>query len=150
MDALRIVRYCGVALACVVVGFAISRPAAAFGGDTPTATPVKHLVVIFQENNSFDHYFGTYPNATNPPGEPQFNPADDTPPVNGLNDALLNHNPNSVAPFRLDRTEQALDCDNSNAYKAEQSAFDHGLMDKFPENTSAATADRFFPQKSNS
>jgi phospholipase C len=26
-----------------------------------TATPIQHLVVIFQENVSFDHYFGTYP-----------------------------------------------------------------------------------------
>jgi phospholipase C len=24
-----------------------------------TATPIKHLVVIFQENVSFDHYFAT-------------------------------------------------------------------------------------------
>ena len=24
-------------------------------------TPIQHLVVIFQENISFDHYFGTYP-----------------------------------------------------------------------------------------
>ena len=39
-----------------------------------TATPIKHLVVIFGENISFDHYFGTYPNATNPPGEPSFSP----------------------------------------------------------------------------
>ncbi len=31
----------------------------------PTATPIKHLVVIFQENISFDHYFATYPNARN-------------------------------------------------------------------------------------
>ncbi|MGH8444168.1 MAG: alkaline phosphatase family protein [Solimonas sp.] len=29
-------------------------------GITP-ATPIKHLVVIFGENISFDHYFGTYP-----------------------------------------------------------------------------------------
>ena len=29
----------------------------------PTTTPIKHLVVIFGENISFDHYFGTYPNA---------------------------------------------------------------------------------------
>src|ERR671937_2403531 len=36
-----------------------------------TATPIKHLVVIFQENQSFDHYFGTYPRAKNPPGEPR-------------------------------------------------------------------------------
>ena len=33
-----------------------------------TATPIKHLVVIFNENISFDHYFGTYPHATNPAG----------------------------------------------------------------------------------
>ena len=37
-----------------------------------TATPIKHLVVIFQENVSFDHYFGTYPVAQNPKGEPKF------------------------------------------------------------------------------
>ncbi|RZL57625.1 MAG: hypothetical protein EOP65_06675, partial [Sphingomonas sp.] len=36
----------------------------------PTATPIKHLVVIFGENQSFDHYFGTYPQASNPAGEP--------------------------------------------------------------------------------
>ena len=40
---------------------------------TMTATPVQHLVVIFQENISYDHYFGLYPNATNPQGEPKFN-----------------------------------------------------------------------------
>ena len=33
-----------------------------------TATPVKHLVVIFDENVSFDHYFGTYPYAANTDG----------------------------------------------------------------------------------
>ena len=36
-------------------------------GHAPTATPVKHLVVIFQENVSYDHYFGTYPHALNLP-----------------------------------------------------------------------------------
>src|SRR3954463_5381120 len=30
----------------------------------PTTTPITHLVVIFQENVSFDHYFATYPTAT--------------------------------------------------------------------------------------
>jgi phospholipase C len=105
-----------------------------------TATPIKHLVVIFQENNSFDHYFATYPSATNPQGEPAFTAADDTPSINGLAAALLQHNPNSVAPFRLDRNQAALNCDNSNAYAAEQLAYDHGLVDKFPENTSAAAS----------
>jgi len=59
-----------------------------------TATPIQHLVVIFNENISFDHYFGTYPNATNPAGEPKFRAAIATPTVNGLTNALLNHNPN--------------------------------------------------------
>src|SRR5205814_1651996 len=39
--------------------------------DGQTLTPIQHLVVIFQENVSFDHYFGTYPTALNPPGEPR-------------------------------------------------------------------------------
>ena len=41
-------------------------------GAFATATPIKHLVVVFQENRSFDRYFGTYPHALNPPGEPRF------------------------------------------------------------------------------
>ena len=44
-----------------------------------TTTPITHLVVIFQENVSFDHYFGTYPYAQNTPGEPQFKASQDTP-----------------------------------------------------------------------
>jgi phospholipase C len=54
-----------------------------------TTTPIKHLVVIYQENVSFDHYFGTYPNATNPAHEPVFRAAPGTPSVNGLTDGLL-------------------------------------------------------------
>jgi hypothetical protein len=48
-----------------------------------TATPIKHLVVIFQENISFDHYFGTYPHAANTGGQP-FTALPGTPRVNGL------------------------------------------------------------------
>jgi phospholipase C len=66
----------------------------AFADGSQTATPIKHIVVIFQENISFDHYFGTYPNATNPPGEPTFHAKADTPTVNGLSPALLTSNPN--------------------------------------------------------
>src|SRR5580692_9238798 len=59
-----------------------------------TATPIQYLVVIFQENVSFDHYFGTYPNALNPKFENKFTPVANTPTVNGLTNALLNANPN--------------------------------------------------------
>src|ERR1700727_2182980 len=47
-----------------------------------TATPIKHIVIIFGENRSFDHYFGTYPSALNPKGEPQFHALSKTPPTN--------------------------------------------------------------------
>src|SRR5580765_7765570 len=103
-------------------------------GDSSTATPIKHLVVIFQENVSFDHYFGTYPVAANPAGEPAFQARRGTPSVNGLNDQLLNHNPNSANPQRLDRS-QPLTCDQGHGYKQEQQAFDGGLMDRFVEFT---------------
>ncbi len=95
-----------------------------------TTTPIKHLVIIFQENVSFDHYFGTYPNARNPAGEPHFSAAPNTPSVNGLSEALLTSNSNSANPTRLDRS-QALTCDQDHSYTDEQKAFDHGLMDKF-------------------
>ncbi|WP_196807315.1 phospholipase C [Candidatus Solirubrobacter pratensis] len=123
------------AAAAVAVGLTAAH------ADTPSAvapstTPIKHLVVIFGENISFDHYFGTYPNAANPPGEPRFNALPDTPSVNGLNQTLLENNPNSAAPKRLDRS-QAVTCSQNHGYSAEQSAFDNGLMDKFPENTAS-------------
>ncbi|MBX6762195.1 MAG: alkaline phosphatase family protein [Rubrobacteraceae bacterium] len=98
-----------------------------------TTTPIKHVVVIFQENVSFDHYFGTYPNAKNPPGEPAFHARKNTPSVNGLNETLqAPNNPNSVQPFRLDRS-QFETCDQDHGYTAEQQAFDAGLMDRFVE-----------------
>jgi phospholipase C len=95
-----------------------------------TQTPIEHLVVIYPENESFDHYFGTYPNAGNPPGEPAFYAAPGTPAVNGLTPELLTHNPNGVNPRRLDRSEP-FTCDNGHTYTGEQKAFNGGLMDQF-------------------
>jgi len=102
--------------------------------------------VIFQENNSFDHYFGTYPNALYPQGAPAsaqlplgespFSPLPNTPAVNGLTPVLLQYNPNSAGPFRLDRALETT-CDNSNHYTDEQKAYNLGLLNKFPESTSA-------------
>jgi phospholipase C len=109
----------------------------AYDGRPSTTTPIKHLVVIFDENISFDHYFGTYPNATNPPNEPPFHARPGTPRVNGLSPALLTHNPNSANPQRLDRS-QAVTCDQNHGYLAEQSAYDHGLMDKFVQDTAGS------------
>jgi phospholipase C len=122
--------------------FASSAKPAAAQTTSAIATPIQHLVVIFQENVSFDHYFGTYPIALNPKGEPKFKASPNTPIVNGLTNTLLNFNPNlnpangagASNPFRLDRS-QAVTSDQGHNYQAEQAAFDSGLMDLFPLDT---------------
>jgi phospholipase C len=113
-----------------------------------TATPIKHVVVIYDENVSFDHYFATYPTATNPAGEPAFTAKAGTPTPNNLVSAnLLTNNPNftntangtdAAEPFRLDRT-QAATADQNHAYTAEQQAYDGGKADLFPKYTGKAT-----------
>lgn len=122
----------------------VHLPASSFA----TKTPIKHLVVIYQENISFDHYFATYPKATNPSGEPSFTAAAGTPQVNNLLNAnLLEQNPNSSSangsaaalPFRLDRT-QAATADQNHAYTPEQRATDNGAMDLFPKYTGRGTS----------
>jgi phospholipase C len=85
------------------------------------ATPIRHVVVIYDENISFDHYFGTYPG------------------VNGLNTpapgggTLLTNNPNGANPRLLNpnNINDLLTCDQNHNYTDEQTAFDNGAMDKF-------------------
>src|SRR5271166_1220714 len=112
-----------------------------------TATPIKHLVILFNENVSFDHYFATYPKAANPPGEPEFTALPGTPKVDNLaNAGLLAKNPNTnpengpgaSLPFRLDRT-QANTADQNHAYTAEQQAYNNGKADLFPKYTGKGT-----------
>jgi phospholipase C len=141
------------AAGCVLaLGLAAGTAAAADGA--AAKTPIKHLVVIFQENVSFDHYFATYPTATNPPGEPKFQARPGTPGLPGSDRidtlaaaGLLTNNPNktnpangadAADPFRLDRT-QAATADQDHGYAAEQKAFDAFAMDLFPANTGKAT-----------
>jgi phospholipase C len=134
---------------CLLAGMGLPETSLARDAErSDTATPIEHLVVIFQENVSFDHYFATYPVALNSAGEPFFRASEDTPSVNGLGTlingqpegVLLTDNPNrnnpangtdGINPFRLSRS-QAATCDQDHNYGHEQQAFDQGLMDLFP------------------
>jgi phospholipase C len=119
--------------------------------ETSTKTPIKHVVVIFQENVSFDHYFGTYPTAANTDGQ-KFTAKPGTPAVDGLLPAtasslparlrhttnLITTNPNVADPQRLDSSVAGatpgmgqLTCDQDHDYADEQTAFDGGKMDHF-------------------
>ncbi|GAC1595339.1 MAG: hypothetical protein NVS3B21_18340 [Acidimicrobiales bacterium] len=141
----------GSAAAMTLTGVAGRSVPALAAAPAVTSTPIKHVVVIFQENVSFDHYFGTYPKATNTGGQP-FAAAAGTPAVNGLlptgpgvpaamahTSDLTTDNPNKDAkgkqinPRRYDPTNinDVLTCDQDHDYGHEQQAFDNGAMDKF-------------------
>jgi len=148
MEHSRFVKATAAAVA-FMLSFASAGPAFAGGngGYSSTATPIQHLVVIFQENISFDHYFATYPHATNPKGEPVFLARPNTPTINGLSGGLLTNNPNflntagngagAANPFRLDRS-QAATADQGHNYGPEQSAAHMGLVDLYPVSTGTA------------
>jgi phospholipase C len=145
--ALRKRKFLAGGLAGIVAAAAVAVSLSMAGADTPepaTKTPIKHVVVIFGENISFDHYFGTYPYAANPPGEPKFVPAPGTPSAinlldGGLGGPLLTDNPNELNPERLDRL-QPITCDNNHDYTPEQEAFDRGLMDMFVQKTAGSNS----------
>jgi phospholipase C len=122
------------------------------------ATPIKHVVVIFQENVSFDHYFGSYPSAANTDGQP-FDARPHTPAVDGLlpatdnslpdnlqhADDLTATNPNTSLPHRLDSSAIGmtgspggqLTCSQDHDYSDEQQSFDNGKMDQFVQSVGA-------------
>jgi phospholipase C len=123
-----------------------TSPASTWTITPQAATPIKHLVVLFDENESFDHYFGTYPFAANADGT-KFQARRGTPTVNGLYSKitssgpvgpLLTSNPNAYNPKRLTHS-QALTCDQNHGYTAEQNAVDNGKMDKFVQFTETDT-----------
>jgi phospholipase C len=127
------------------VGAALVAVSAAFLGaqtaaPTSPAAAIQHVVVIFQENVSFDHYFATYPHAANLSGEAAFTAAPGTPQVAGLSGDLLTKNPNftnpangvdAANPYRL-APSQAATADQDHSYTQEQMAYDRGKMDFFP------------------
>ena len=103
-----------------------------------TRTPIKHVVVIFDENISYDHYFGTYPKATNQGGT-RFRASKGTPRNDNLvTSRNLRHNPNLYPPFRLG-PDQAMTCDQDHGYTAEQQAYNGGAMDQFVQSVSRDT-----------
>jgi phospholipase C len=82
-----------------------------FGSET---SPIQHIIVLYQENRSFDNYFGTYPGA------------------NGIPLSItLPKSPGSdekVSPFHIP-TLSTHDLDHSN--RAAKVAYDNGKMDGF-------------------
>ena len=85
-------------------------------GPQQAATPIQHLLVMMQENHTFDNYFGTYPGADGLPAGVQMpvNPAD---PKSGF-----------VTPWHIG-TSTITDLSHNSATYIEQ--YDQGKMDGF-------------------
>lgn len=101
-------------------------PAAADERRTPvgeprvqTATPIQHLIVLMQENHSFDNYFGTYPGAEGIP-EGLCMPVD---PFNPTSDEC-------VKPFLIGSNEVEL-ADPDHSEDTHKVQYNEGRMDGF-------------------
>ncbi len=80
-----------------------------------TPMPINHFVYIIQENQTYDHYFGTYPGGNGiPPGTKL---------------AILPDAQPSLAPFHLHQTY--IPHDLSHTWQAAHLAWDNGKMDGF-------------------
>ena len=149
----RALKGAGIAVAAAgLVGasltYAANQSASAHGGAN-AKSPIKHVVVIFGENESYDHYFGTYPSAPNTDGV-RFTAKRGTPyNKNLVTDHAIKNNPNSVKPFRL-TPDEAGTCDQNHGYTAEQQAVNvdaasgKAKMDKFPESVSRDSCSPLF------
>jgi phospholipase C len=98
-------------IACLIALSALPRSANAATGEFP----IKHIIVIVQENHTFDNYFGTYPG------------------VNGLsNSTAMPTTPggnSTLRPYLL--TSSVLSKNLNNSWTAAHEAYDGGKMDGF-------------------
>lgn len=83
----------------------------------PVTSPIKHIVVIMQENRSFDNYFGTYPGANGIPKNVCMSPDPDHP-----------YNGQCVKPFL---SINPISEDMPHGYQSSTVAYDNGKMDGF-------------------
>jgi len=87
---------------------------AAFAPDSDVS-PIKHVIVIVEENHTFDNYFGTYPGA------------------NGLSGAtaqpVAKNSTNQVKPFMINTT--TVNGDPCETWECAHQAYDNGKMDGF-------------------
>lgn len=90
--------------------------AASTPADHQATTPIQHLVILMQENHSFDNYFGTYPGANGLPSEVKM-PIDPNNPGAGY-----------VTPWHIGNSTITDLSHSASTYTAQ---YDNGKMDAF-------------------
>jgi phospholipase C len=116
------------ALVALVVALpSVLAPVASAAADT-TSSPIEHLVVIVEENSTFDHTFGALPLVNGPGKKPNHQ-------IGGGQDLrMVGFSKLGVADFVVPHGQEIL----SNGSAAAKTAFDHGQMDGFYEAQSDA------------
>ncbi|HEX6487764.1 MAG TPA: alkaline phosphatase family protein [Candidatus Dormibacteraeota bacterium] len=107
----------GMAGLCSTLAFGMTPTAASAAG--AAKSPIDHTIIVYQENISFDHYFGTFGHGSN--GTPA--------------GASQTHQPSGVSysPFRLDGSMQGQTCDVDHGYSDMIKMADHGAMDMYTQ-----------------
>ncbi|MDB5052293.1 MAG: hypothetical protein JWM44_343 [Bacilli bacterium] len=115
-----------IASGAILLNSVLGISLAANATDQTTTTPIKHTIIIYQENRSYDSYFGTYPNA------PGFNALPGTPKAEGIpaGSYNLDENGNKVAPFLFDPNQLTTE-DVDHNFDDMVGAYDNGKMDNF-------------------
>ncbi|MEM0117493.1 MAG: alkaline phosphatase family protein [Conexivisphaerales archaeon] len=91
-----------------------------------TQTPISHLIVIMQENHSFDNYFGTYPTANGTISAPI---ASQLEPVNGIpNGTCLPYGRSCIKPYYADASNTVDPYEGQLVYEED---VNNGAMDGF-------------------
>jgi len=95
-----------------------------------TVTPIKHVIVIMQENHSFDNYFGTYPTAN---GSLVGDIVSHIHRVNGLpNNVCLPNGPTCLSPYPAGAVSTESPVEGRDTYEQDYS---NGEMDGFATNS---------------
>jgi phospholipase C len=103
--------------ACMILPLAYAQHQQLITGkDNPAINPIKHIVVIMQENRSFDNYFGTYPGANGIPKNTCISLSPRYPAVG------------CVKPFL---STDPISGDLPHGYQSSIAAYDNGKMDGF-------------------
>jgi phospholipase C len=119
--------FLAIATAVLMVGWPLIPVQAATGpaGHQPT-TPIQHLVVLMQENHTFDNYFGTYPGANGLPADTKM-PVDPNNPAAGY-----------VTPWHIGN---ATITDISHSASTFKDQYNNGKMDGFVSALNARNQD---------
>jgi len=126
------------ALLCVTcIALALLNNSSAFGGPL---TPIQHLIVIVQENHSFDNYFGTYPTSN---GTLDGTIAEQLQQVDGIpKGTCLPYSAACLRPYRTNSSKAEDPIEGQAVYEQD---YDSGKMDGFAR-TSGPQSLAYFDQ----